>query len=345
MPFLTRRAALLALAPAAVTYAVAPAGAVEAPRPVTLPGTYALPDGQAKVAATLTATPTARGGTKPGTKVLDVAMTQLGTGRVVTRFATELTKQLHVIAISEDFRTFLHEHGDKPDARGHFQVLMAFPRGGRWHVYADAVPVGLSQQVMRFDLDLDGVAPSTQPAAVPPPTGLEASDGRYAVRFDSLDLRAGQESELRLHVLRDGSPAPDLAPYLGVAAHAVFISVADLTYVHVHAAPAAAPMAGGTGAPMRHDMTGMAGQDMPVMGHAAGGGHGGMPGMGGVGQGSARASEWNANGGGAPLRPGAKVPADLVLHVRAPKAGTYLLWLQFTAGGQVRTVPFVVAVA
>ena len=41
---------------------------------------------------------------------------------------------------------------------------------------------------------------------------------------------------------------------------------------------------------------------------------------------------------------GSKLPADLVLHVTAPKAGTYLLWLQFSAGGRVRTVPFVVAV-
>lgn len=36
---------------------------------------------------------------------------------------------------------------------------------------------------------------------------------------------------------------------------------------------------------------------------------------------------------------------DLTLHVRAPKAGTYLLWMQFMADGQVRTVPFVVLVA
>ncbi len=126
-------------------------------------------------------------------------------------------------------------------------------------------------------------------------------------------MKAGQEAELRLHLLRDGGPAPDVTPYLGVAAHAVFIGAADLTYVHAHAAPATAPMTGGTGAAMKHDMPGMAGMDMPGM-------------------------------GGAALRPGTRVSPDLTLHVRAPKAGTYLLWLQFMAGGQVRTVPFVVSV-
>lgn len=79
---------------------------------------------------------------------------------------------------------------------------------------------------------------------------------------------------------------------------------------------------------MTHDMTGTAGTDMPGMGGAGGGGHGGMPGV-----------------GGAPMRRGTRVSPDLTLHVRAPEAGTYLLWLQFTAGGQVRTVPFAVAVA
>lgn len=326
MPAATCRAALLALALAVIAPATLSAGAAESPRPPASPlsGTYALPDGRAAVAATLTVTPAAAAA---GTRVLDVAMTRLDDGRPVTRYATELTKQLHLIAISGDFRTFVHEHGDRPDARGHFRVPMTFPRGGRWHVYADAVPTGLGQQVMRFDLDLGNGTLAGQPAPAPQPSGREGSDGRYAARFDALDLRAGQEAELTLHVLRDGGPAPDLTPYLGVAAHAVLIAATDLSYIHVHAAPAAAPAAGGTGAATRHDLTGMAGTNVPGPSHA-GGEHGGMPGM-----------------GGAPPRPGAKVPPDLVLHVRAPRAGTYLLWLQFMAGGQVRTVPFVVAVA
>lgn len=321
MPPITRRAALLALVPAIASYTMRPASAAEPPRPPTLAGTYALPDGQPKVAATLTAAPKAGG--PAGTQILDVAMTRLGTGRAVTRYETELSKQLHLIAVSGDLRTFVHEHGDKPDARGHFRVPMTFPHGGLWHVYADAVPAGLGQQVMRFDLtvpgDLGGTESGAQTAPTPQPTGLEGADGRYSVRFDALDLRAGQEAELSLHLLRDGQPAPDVTPYLGVAVHAVFIATSDLTYVHAHAAPAAAPAAGGTGAAMKHDLTGTDMTGRAVMD---------MPGM-----------------GGAPMRPGTKVLPDLTLHVRAPKAGTYLLWMQFMAGGQVRTVPFVVPVA
>ena len=260
-----------------------------------------------------------------GTRILEVVMTRLATSRPVTRYETELSKQLHLIAVSGDLRTFVHGHGDRPDGSGRFRVAMTFPHGGLWHVYADAVPAGMGQQVMRFDLDLGGER--SRPQTSPQPTGLEGADGRYGVRFDTLGLQGGQDAELKLHILRDGQPAPDVTPYLGVAAHAVFLSAADLTYVHAHAAPAAAPLAGGTGAAMKHDMTGMAGMDMPGMGHAGGGGHGGMPDM-----------------GGAPMRPGTKITPDLTLHVRAPKAGNYLLWLQFMEGGQVRTVPFVVPV-
>jgi len=173
---------------------------------------------------------------------------------------------------------------------------------------------------MRFEVSLGNVgSPPTCRPTPPQPTGLEGMDGRYGIRFDALDLHAGQEAELSLHVLRDGTPAPDLTPYLGVAAHAVFISAADLTYVHAHAAPAAAQTAGGTGSPMMHDMTGMTGMAMPGMGHAGGpaDGHGAMPGM-----------------GGAPMRPGTLVPPNLALHVRAPKAGTYPLWFSSWLAGR-----------
>lgn len=289
-------AVLLGLALAGPAYA--------APLPATIAGTYALPDGTPKVSAILAVTPGTKGAAD-GASVLDVAMSRLGAPRPITRYDVELSKRLHVIAVSDDFRVFLHEHAERPGADGHFRVPIRFPRRSAWHVYADAVPSGLGQQVMRFDISLDPGTPASAQPPAPQATGLTGSDGRYGVSFDALDLRAGQEAQLTLHILRDGKPAPDLTPFLGVAAHAVFIAAADLTYIHAHAAPAAIDAA------QHHDMPGM---DMPGMDSA-------------------------------PLRAGATVAPDLVLHVTAPKAGAYLLWLQFAVGGHVRTVPFVVTVA
>jgi len=121
VPLPTIRAALLALV------LVAPAHAV--PAPASDIGAYALPNGQAKVSATLAL----------------VAMTPLGGSQPVTRHNVELSKRLHLIAVSGDLRTFVHEHGDKPDARGHFRIAMTLPHSGLWHVYADAMPAGLGQ--------------------------------------------------------------------------------------------------------------------------------------------------------------------------------------------------------
>jgi hypothetical protein len=274
-------------------------------------GAYALPDGTPKVSATLAASPD--NGLR---RTLDIAMTPVAGTTPIRRYETELSKELHVIAVSADLRDFVHEHGDKPDSEGHFRVPMTFPHTGPWHVYADGVPQGLGQQVMRFDLVL-GSPPSSAPQLDLAATGLEAADGRYAARFDRTDLKAGDEVPLSLHLLRDGKSASDITPFLGVAAHAVFIDAADLSYVHVHAAPAEASAPGGTGAPMQHAMAAM--KDMS--------GAEGMEGM------------------GPPLAADAKVPPDLALHVRAPKAGTYVLWIQFTGGGKVRTVRFLVPVS
>ncbi len=280
-----------------------------------LTGIYALPDGKPKVTATMVATGS---GAK---QVLDIAMTPIGAATPATAYETELSKQLHVIAVSQDLRSFVHEHGEAPGKNGHFRIPINLSANRVWHVYADGIPKGLGQQVMRFDLKV-GTGVSTAVADVPKPTGTKGADGRYGVRFDGMELKAGQEAQLGLHLLRDGDAAPDISPFLGVAAHAVFIDATDLTYVHAHAAPTEAPAAGGTATPMQHDMTGMAGmKDMPGMAD--------MPGMEGMGP---------------PVPPGSHVPPDLTLHITAPKAGTYMLWIQFDGGGQVRTVPFVVAV-
>jgi len=305
----------------AAAFALAGCPSLAAHAAETLTGAYALPDGRPRVGATLVATPG-----RSGVEMLDIAMTQLGKQHRVARYETELSKQLHVTAVSSDFRTFVHEHADQPAANGRFRVAVPLPRPGLYPIYADGVPSGIGQQVMRFELDMGG-APAQPPPATPAPSPLEPADGRYAARFDPFEMRAGQESQLSLHLSRDAKPPADVTPFLGVAARAVFIGTADLAYVRVHAMPAAAPDTGGTGAPMQRDLTGTAA--------AAAVGHQGMAGI-EIPDGDAMPP---------PLRAGVGVPPDLTLHVRAPNAGAYLLWIQFTAGGKVRTVPFVVAVA
>ena len=56
----------------------------------------------------------------------------------------------------------------------------------------------------------------------------------YEVDLSSVRLHSGMMSMLNVNILKDGKPATDLHPYLGVPAHAVFLDAQDLSYVHTH---------------------------------------------------------------------------------------------------------------
>src|SRR5665213_488288 len=184
-------------------------------------GTYALQSGTPATTASPAVTPLA------GSRVrLDIAVRLDGT--IVNEFDLDMTKRMHVIVVSDDFRSFAHLHPRAlPD--GHMVLEMAPPRGA-YHVYADSEPHGVGQQVFRFDV---AGGPSTT-LRYARDDKMSIAAGPYVVRLSTLRLRAGRESQIALSITRDGAPAKDLQPYLGAAGHAVFLNVRDLTYVHVH---------------------------------------------------------------------------------------------------------------
>ncbi|MDQ0980839.1 hypothetical protein [Pseudomonas synxantha] len=200
----------------------------------SIKGTFALPGESERAVGALIVKETG-----PLTRELSIAFTDKATGQPIVQFDEELTQRLHVLATDSRFTSFIHEHAAKLGADGRFKVAMKFPRPGTYYVYADAVPSGLGQQVVRFEVPVQG---GTDAAAQAPAEQEQGSDGPYTVKLDTSALRAGSESMMSLTVLKDGKPAQDLDTYLGVAAHAVFVSTDELDYVHAHAM--AAPMPG-----------------------------------------------------------------------------------------------------
>ena len=268
-------------------------------------GQSALAGSEAKVTGTLMATPAGQ----PTDLKLEVVLTQLGETSPITKYDADLGKAMHIIAISDDFSVFIHHHVDHV-IDGNGQVRIRFPKPALYHIYVDAIPRSLGQQVLRFDLPV-GNAAAAAPVQLTPGT-LTAESGPYQVKFDSLDLTAGKPSALTLHITENGKPAKDLRPFLGVGAHVVLVAADGLDYIHVH------PMAAGVtaGHDMSHDMShDMAGHDM------AGHDMAGMP----MAQ-NATATD---------------VSPDMVLHVAVPKPGLYRLWLQFDGGRTLYTLPFV----
>jgi hypothetical protein len=248
---------------------------------------------------------------EPLALALDIRFANAADARPITAFDVDMTKRLHLIAVGDDFVTFLHVHPTLAP-NGHFTVVERFPKAGLYHVYADCVPHGHAQQVFRFDVTVG--SPGARAARDVAPTGTVVSAGPYRVSLDRTTLDANGETHLVVHVRENGRPATDLHPYLGALAHAVFLNARDLTYVHVH--PMKLGASGGAS-----DMGGMAGMS-------------GMSGMTG-------ASMPGMNTSAPPLPDSAVSSPDMLLHVAVHEPGTYKLWLQFRGGGALHVAPFV----
>lgn len=202
-----------------------------------LRGTFALQGGSASTEGHLIVTPV---GSNPRNLNFDVWLTPRGSNAPIRAYDLDMTKFLHLIVVGDDFRTFYHLH---PALRpnGHFALSARLPGPGVYHVYADTVPRGFAQQVFRFDV----VVGNARPAAardLQERTRISRA-GPYVLALSGVRLRAGTEQRLLVHVTENGRPATDLHPYLGAAAHAVFLNASDLSYAHVHPLALGATMA------------------------------------------------------------------------------------------------------
>jgi hypothetical protein len=167
----------------------------------------------------------------PLTKHLDLWMTLPHSAAPLRQYTVEMTKPLHMVVVSDDFKTFLHIHPTL-SPNGHFLLTQKFPAPGTYQIYADASPGNMNHQVFRFPFAVGNVPDNNNRNL--PSTGMGVHVGPYEVDLSSVRLRAGQMERLTVEILENGQTAKDLHPYLGAPAHAVFLNTRDLTYVHVH---------------------------------------------------------------------------------------------------------------
>ena len=318
-----------------------------------LKGVFALPDGEEAVSGEMTLNVTG-----PLSREMKLVYKDKTTGEQISDYEVELTQELHILATDAQLSTLVHQHVESAGDDGTFSTTFNFPAPGLYHIYTDAVPSGdYGQQVLRFDVNVGDVAAAASlTASEPTESGshtdvLESSNDNYTVRLDVAELRAEQESAVKISVEKDGEPAGDLTPYLGVAAHAVFVRAADLAYVHAHASDESVSQsdngshnAAAEGADSHH--TAPSAETAPP--HAAHGGHTApradsagnhaTPGhdAGGhdvVGHGAGH-SDHGALASSTPIS------AEMDLFVTPPAPGTYALWIEFMGGGEVQTIPF-----
>ena len=201
-----------------------------------LVGTFALVDGTPKVAAEMRVQQT------PTKTMLDIFQTQGQSTKPILKYDLDMTKLMHLVIISDDFSQFMHLHPAFNAKTGHFTIALPLDPTRQYIAYVDTMPSGDGQQVFRFLLPAQQTAemavPAGQPtnrpifASTPSPTATTA--GPYTVKIQATTIAANVREAVNLTIERNGRPASDLHPYLGAAAHAVFIDTANLGYIHLH---------------------------------------------------------------------------------------------------------------
>ncbi|MBY0291266.1 MAG: heavy-metal-associated domain-containing protein [Mycobacteriaceae bacterium] len=167
------------------------------------------------------------------------------TGAPVSGFASSHERALHLMVVRSDGAGYQHVHPEVDAATGTWSLPWKWDAAGTYRVFADFLPAEAGDPhpvTLSRTVDVAGpFAPET--------AQVKASDsvGGFDLSVAG-DLVAGESSELRVEVSRDGRPVTNLEPYLGAFGHLVALRDGDLAYLHVHA-EGADPTAGDTSGP------------------------------------------------------------------------------------------------
>jgi hypothetical protein len=149
-------------------------------------------------------------------------------GEPVRDFDVTHEKRMHLIVARRDLTGFQHLHPELA-ADGTWSTKVTLAQAGSYRLFAD-----FSHRdeaiTLATDLRVDGDADLRD---LPAPSATAVSDGGYDVRLDTAAVEAGEESELRFTITRDGEPVRT-EPYLGAGGHLVALREGDLAFLHVH---------------------------------------------------------------------------------------------------------------
>ena len=221
-------------------------------------------------------------------------------GLVVRSYDIDMTKLMHMIVVSDDLTEFQHVHPALLP-NGHFTIELHLAEPAEaYHIYFDALPRGLGRNVFRFDLPAEVGAPTAirQIHAA----GSSVAVGPYLVIIDPTSIPICEIATISVRILKNGRPAKDLHPYLGVMSHGVLIGTKDLAYLHVH---------------------GMTAEMLDMSSGASDCGDSMMMQM-------------------TPMPPDLNIGNEFELELLAPSTQDYNLWLQFTGGKTLYTAPLLV---
>lgn len=139
-------------------------------------------------------------------------------------------KLVHLIVVRDGLDEFAHLHPDV-DSSGMITTQFAFPKSGKYRLFADHQPQGKPPGLATGEVNVSGS--DEQAAALVPTASPEVTIGEIKAQ---IAIRPGEhETNVQFHFVNsDGKPVSDLQPYLGAMGHLVIISADGSEYVHAH---------------------------------------------------------------------------------------------------------------
>jgi len=190
---------------------------------------------------------------------LRLTFTPQHNGRLLRELAVTHEHLLHLIIVSDDLAFFDHVHPVLREQSGSLEITYAFPRPGRYLLFADITPRGQRSQVFRFPVTVPATAGPVEdpqgPSILAPSAALAhplASDPAITAELipQPRAICAGLHMQLLFRLSRNDQPLTDLEPYLGAMGHCVIISQDTRTYLHCHPEQVFAPTAETRGGPV-----------------------------------------------------------------------------------------------
>ena len=151
-------------------------------------------------------------------------------GTPIKKFDLLHEKLVHLIVVREGLDEFAHLHPEV-DASGMITTEFAFPKAGKYRLFADHQPQGQSPGLAVGELNVAGEFAAGDSLKPDLPGNVTVDDVTVRVTLKS----ATSETTVRFEFVNaDGEPITNLQPYLGAMGHLVVISADGRDYVHAH---------------------------------------------------------------------------------------------------------------
>jgi hypothetical protein len=157
---------------------------------------------------------------------------------------------VHLILVRNDLSTIIHKH-PKIAANGTVRQTVEFPEPGKYHVLVDVYPIiPATPQLVNFQLTTSATVTGHATNTPLPPFSPEVTVRGYHVKIlKTPRISALTPAFVTIRIRSAQGTSPELEPWFGALAHAIFFRVGSLAYFHTHicapSAPGCASLVGG----------------------------------------------------------------------------------------------------